>query len=323
MEKAGNEMYALVDEEFLSKFSPQHQNYMKQFYYFRYVSFCNHIDRKPLEFENFFCNMHRKRFQLYQLCCPYCGTVSLSIFDKKGSGSPGLNYCHSCGRTSTLKNIQNHLARFIRINRMNRISIQVVSKERPDKDKWLLAYDCYQIEIVELASIIEVLFRDYFEALLFISSSVDKNSYINKIVRKQTGNDFMNIEKANDIYKKAFDIEIRKSLSPTIWNDLVDIVNLRNMMVHNNGLVDNRFTTSSTYARWKDRVDVTLIRIEEEDISKLVSSVVDAVTVVSNLYLKEYYERRNKVIANYYFNGENGNADWSSWFSTPKEKPES
>ena len=133
----------------------------------------------------------------------------------------------------------------------------------------------------------------------------------------------MNIEKANDIYKKAFDIEIRKSLSPTIWNDLIDIVNLRNMMVHNNGLVDNRFTTSSTYARWKDRVDVTLIRIEEEDISKLVSSVVDAVTVVSNLYLKEYYERRNKVIANYYFNVENGNADWISWFSTPKEKPES
>ena len=94
-------------------------------------------------------------------------------------------------------------------------------------------------------------------------------------------------------------------------------------MVHNNGLVDNRFTTSSTYTRWKDRVDVTLIRIEEEDISKLVSSVVDAVTVVSNLYLKEYYERRNKVIANYYFNGENGNADWISWFSTPKENTES
>ena len=45
-------------------------------------------------------------------------------------------------------------------------------------------------------------------------------------------------------------------------------------------------------------------------------------TVVSNLYLKEYYERRNKVIANYYFNGENCNEDYISWLSTPKEKPE-
>ena len=320
MEKEGNEMYALVDEDFLSKFSPQHQSYMKQFYYSRYVSFCNHINRQPLEYDNFFCNMHRKRFQLYQLCCPYCGTVSLSVFDKKGSHAPGLNYCHSCGRTSTLKNIQNHLARFIRISRMNRISIQVVSKARPDKDKWLLAYDCYQIEIIELASIIEVLFRDYFESLLFISSSVEKNSYINKIVRKQTRNDFMNIEKANDIYKKAFDIEIRKNLSSVIWNDLLDIVNLRNMIVHNNGLVDNYFMASSTYVRWKDRVDAPLIRIEEDDISKLVSSVIDGVTVVSNLYLKEYYEGRNKVIANYYFNGESNSNDCISWFSTPKEK---
>ena len=29
MEKADNEMYALVDEEFLAKFSNQHLNYMK------------------------------------------------------------------------------------------------------------------------------------------------------------------------------------------------------------------------------------------------------------------------------------------------------
>ena len=41
------------------------------------------------------------------------------------------------------------------------------------------------------------------------------------------------------------------------------------------------------------------------DIAKLLSSVIDAVTIISNLYLKEYYQRRNRVIANYYFNKEN------------------
>ena len=30
-----------------------------------------------------------------------------------------------------------------------------------------------------------------------------------------------------------------------------------------------------------------------------------ALTIISNLYLKEYYQRRNRVIANYYFNKEN------------------
>lgn len=89
------------------------------------------------------------------------------------------------------------------------------------------------------------------------------------------------------------------------WDDLLDIVNLRNMIVHNNGQVDNRFESTSTFRRWKDRVDIPLIKIEDEDIAKLLSSVIDAVTIISNLYLKEYYQRRNRVIANYYFNKEN------------------
>ena len=277
-------MYALVDEEFLAKFSNQHLNYMKKLYYSFYAGYCKRIKRKSLTSEDFFKNMHLRRFQLYQLCCPYCGTVSLCIHDKKESKTAGYNFCHSCGRTSTLKNIQKHLARFVRIKRMNRISIQAVAEHRPETEKWLLAYDCYQIEIIELASIIEVLFRDYFEALLFISCESKKDSFLEKIVRKYTGNDFMNIEKTNDIYKKAFGIEIRKNLNAETWDDLLDIVNLRNMIVHNNGQVDKRFESTSTFRRWKDQVDIPLI---------------------SNLYLKEYYQRRNRVIANYYFNKEN------------------
>lgn len=305
MKKADNEMYALVDEEFLSKFSNQHLHYMKNFYYSSYADFCHSIKRKPLSFEKFFKNMHLRRFQLYQLCCPYCGTVSLCIHDKKKAKTVGYNFCHSCGRTSTVKNIQKHLARFVRINRMNRISIQTVAEQRPEMEKWLLAYDCYQIEIIELASIIEVLFRDYFEALLFISCESKKDGFLTNIVRKYVGNDFMNIVKTNDIYKKAFGIEIRKNLNSAIWDDLLDIVNLRNMIVHNNGQVDKRFETTPTFKRWKDRIDIPLIRIEDEDIAKLLSSVIDAATIVSNLYLKEYYQRRNRVIANCYFNKEN------------------
>ena len=44
MEKADNEMYALVDEEFLAKFSNQHLNYMKKLYYSFYAGYCKRID---------------------------------------------------------------------------------------------------------------------------------------------------------------------------------------------------------------------------------------------------------------------------------------
>ena len=306
MKKPDNEMYALVDEEYMLKFSDQHLRYMKEYYYSFYLNFCRRINRSPLAFDEFFKNMHLRRFQLYQLCCPYCGTISLSVHDKKHTPSVGLNYCHSCGRTSTLNNIQKQLARFIRICQMNRISIQAVTKQRPERETWLIAYDCYQIEIIELASIIEVLFRDYFEALLFISNAVERNDFIGNIIRKHTGNDFMNIDKANTIYKKAFEIDIRKNLSSDVWDNLLDLVRLRNMFVHNNGQVDEHFKKTSTFTRWKDRVDDPLIRIEAEDIEKLLSSVIDAVTVISNLYLHEYYQKRNRAIANYYFNKEKG-----------------
>lgn len=211
MKKPDNEMYALVDEEYMLKFSDQHLRYMKEYYYSFYLNFCRRINRSPLAFDEFFKNMHLRRFQLYQLCCPYCGTISLSVHDKKHTPSVGLNYCHSCGRTSTLNNIQKQLARFIRICQMNRISIQAVTKQRPERETWLIAYDCYQIEIIELASIIEVLFRDYFEALLFISNAVERNDFIGNIIRKHTGNDFMNIDKANTIYKNAFEIVYEKT----------------------------------------------------------------------------------------------------------------
>jgi len=54
MEKADNEMYALVDEEFLAKFSNQHLNYMKKLYYSFYAGYCKRIKRKPLTSEDFF-----------------------------------------------------------------------------------------------------------------------------------------------------------------------------------------------------------------------------------------------------------------------------
>lgn len=187
---------------------------------------------------------------------------------------------------------------------MNRISIQAVAEHRPETEKWLLAYDCYQIEIIELASIIEVLFRDYFEALLFISCESKKIASW-KNCSQVYWERLYEYWKTNDIYKKAFGIEIRKNLNAETWDDLLDIVNLRNMIVHNNGQVDKRFESTSTFRRWKDRVDIPLIKIEDEDIAKLLSSVIDAVTIISNLYLKEYYQRRNRVIANYYFNKEN------------------
>ncbi len=305
MKKQSNEIYTLVDEEYLSKFSYNHRKFMEEYYYKFYSKFCQLYKRNPLSSEEFFTNMRRRRIQLYQLCCPYCGTIYVIPHDKKLHKTAGLNYCTHCGRGSITDNILTQISRFIRINGINRLGLKVAKETHPDTEDWLLAYDCYQMEIVELASIIEVFFRDYFEALLFINnlnSSSNTNNYIVKTIKKDNSNDFMNIEKSNNIYKKAFNINIREKLDKDIWNDLLDIVSLRNMMIHNNGRVDERFSNSPTFKRYSDRVTGTLIRIEDSDIAKLLNSVITAVTDISNVFLEKYFVERNSTIANFYFN---------------------
>lgn len=304
MKKSTNEIYALVDEPFLQKFNDMQYGLMKTLYYKFYCRFCELHKRVPLKENEFFTNMHRRRIQLYQLCCPYCGVIEIIPLDKKIEGICGYNYCPHCGRGSATNNIVKQISRFIRLNGINRLGLKEFKKEHPDTEEWLLAYDIYQIEVITMASIIEVIFREYFEALIFITNFGINNSYIKKVISTSTKNDFMNIEKCNNNFKKAFNINLKSILNENDWNNLVDIVNLRNMMVHNNGLIDKQFMTSQTYQRVKNKVEGNLYRLEDKDIVEYISSMLNAATAISDVYLEKYYMNRNAVIASYYLNGE-------------------
>ena len=302
MKNFKNEIYTLVDEEYLSKFSQNHLSFMKKVYYDFYQNACKVTGRKKQFKKDFFKNMHYKRFQLFQLCCPYCGSIDIFLHDKKLSKKPGYNYCVNCGKGSAFDNIQTQISRFIRIRNIQAIGLTVLKEKHPQKEDWLIGFDCYQMELIELASIIEVVFRDYFEALLFINNLGIKNEYISLVVNKYTSNDFMNIEKANIDYKRAFGIDLKKELDKKRWIDLIDIVNLRNMMIHNNGIADDRFKKTSTYKRLEDKFAGGLLKLGNNDVGLYAKSVASAIVDISNLYLKCYYDKQNIVVANHYFN---------------------
>ena len=186
--KFKNELYSLVDDEFISSFKGQQLDFMKKEYYKFYCHFCELINRKPLSFEEFYTNMHYRRMQLYQLCCPFCGYMI--VLHRKKKKSEGFNYCANCGRGSVVYNIMTQLNRFIRLRGIHEMGLKEYKIEKPNTDDWLLGYDCNQMEIIELASIIEVIFRDYFEALVFINSLGIDDTFIEKAISKYTNNDF-------------------------------------------------------------------------------------------------------------------------------------
>ena len=126
--------------------------------------------------------------------------------------------------------------------------------------------------------------------------------YVRKIIKKHTGNDFMNIEKTKDHYKKALDINLKTIITQEVWENLVDVVNLRNMMIHNNGRIDEQFNGTTTYTRLKGNVYDKIFRLEKSDVLVFFKSIMELTTEVLSLYYKEYLKYSNIVIANYYFN---------------------
>ena len=309
MKKYPNETYALVDEEFMSKFSTEHKAFMESVYYEMYSKFIDnrYNNVRKLDKRSFFTNMHRRRIHIFQLCCPYCRNISNMFYDVRIQGKVSkaqLNYCPYCGRGSIVENMIQQLHRLTRIINVHRLGLKALKERYTETDAWLLGYDCYQIEIIEMASIIEVLLREYFEALLYINNFGFNNKYISKVIDRYTGNDFMNIDKANVHFKKAFDINLKSKLSESIWNDLMDIVSLRNMIIHNNGRVDEHFKTTQSYNRLNNHINGDLFKLEESDISKYINSLTEAIIVISNAFLEHYYKNRNNVVANYYFNNQ-------------------
>ena len=93
-----------------------------------------------------------------------------------------------------------------------------------------MSYDIYQLELIEITSIIEVSLREFFVCLVYLIFQNTKNIYFDSIIKKSTGNDFMNIGKANNHYKKALDIDLRNLISSDCWNNLLDIVEIRNTL---------------------------------------------------------------------------------------------
>lgn len=94
------------------------------------------------------------------------------------------------------------ISRLIRIRHFHQSGLEKLKESSSEKDLKLLSYDIYQLELIEITSIIEVSLREFFVCLVYLIFQNTKNKYFDSIIKKSTGNDFMNIGKANTIIKK-------------------------------------------------------------------------------------------------------------------------
>ena len=214
-------------------------------------------------------------------------------------------YCVNCGKSSAAQTIFYQISRMLRIHHFHKAGAEKLKQEMNDDSFRLLSYDVYQLELIELSSILEVILRDFFEAFVYINYNGAKNNYVANIINKSMGNDFMNIEKANAHYKKALNINLRSYINDTTWSDLIDLVNMRNAIVHNNGMIDEKFKKTVTFKRVESCLNGDLLFLNTEKTFYYLNSVIEIATIIAELFEEKYSTQKFAIIANYYFN--NGN----------------
>lgn len=295
-----NTIYTIVDEHVLEGLTVTERHVLKDVYYEVYCLYCKSKDIVPKKRRLFFTNMRRNKIKLVQMCCPHCGTIKIFVTDKAIKDIEVMNYCTACGKSSPEYNVLLELSKIIRIKAINDLGIEATLKKYKKYDKELVTYDAHQYEVVALASTFEKVVKDYFFAFIFLNYYGIKTDYLKRLVNDSIRNDFMDIDKAKEQYKRALGITIRDLIPNEDWEALIDLCKIRNMIVHNNGCIDEKFSNTATFRRFKDNVDSDLFFIKEENITRFYLSMVTFFDKLKELFEKSCKDNRYKIVAKYY-----------------------
>ena len=104
--------------------------------------------------------------------------------------------------------------------------------------------------------------------------------------------------------KKGLNINLKEYISSESRDNLLDLVNLRNVIVHNNGMVDEKFKNGKTFSRVSDMLEGDLIFVNEHCIAKYLVSVLELIQVVETEFDNIFNAKMNQLIASFYFNNE-------------------
>lgn len=297
-------LYRVVDEDLISKFPDSQKEYMKDFYYSLYVKYCDKIKKKKrLEKSAFFSNMRRRKIKIIQICCPYCGEIRSIVVAGSIQNTLGhFNYCYNCGKPSTKEHVSRTYSRLTRIVCLHRLGIAKLMEVRKVDDIKLYTYDILQLELVEIESTFESLMRELYTTLLYLKYRNVKDSFLQSLIEKDVANDFLNVAKANTHFKKALGINLKSELDTEDWKDLIDLVELRNTIVHNDGMADKRFKKSETYQRVKHMINGDLIFVSPEDISRYLKKAFLVLDFLNQKLSEEFENNAPALIANSVFN---------------------
>lgn len=304
--KEATNVYCVVDQEFLNGFNSNQASFMLFTYYKFYKDYCEKNGYRPNDIKSFLKNARRKRIKILQQCCPYCGCMNIMFITESVRKCDSMKYCVSCGKKSTSQIIFEEVAAFMRVNIVHRAGLQVLREAHSTSDE-IMGCDVWLNEVVKLATILETTLKEFYFDLVCMKHGCYEDEFLITSIRHQIKNDFMNIDKANEHYKNALNINLKDFISKDVRLNLKDLIEVRNIAVHNNGKIDEKFEKSVTYIRLKKCIKGDFIFINPEIIEQYLSDILELVNAISTIYQDYFNKKKFSMISNYYFNMDNMN----------------
>lgn len=223
------------------------------------------------------CDIHDIVFVHYYHYCPYCKEqLLLTMGYPKKSDHPELKYCTKCGESNPYEKAINSLNRMSSLINLYK-QIKDVKKYKFESKTALLHQG-----VIALVTCLEVFLRDVYTSSLNMKYIKSDESLIERFF-KEAKNDFLNLGKTRARFKSELDYDITEKMDKSKLDDLNLLFLYRNVLVHNNGIVDKSFSSQSRLGlKVGSEVEITLDFIEN---SMLIA--VELINNIGEVYLRE------------------------------------
>ncbi|MBQ7745800.1 MAG: hypothetical protein IJT85_09615 [Ruminococcus sp.] len=220
--------YFLINETFLSEFALPEKNSLGDFAYTLYTSM-RKTKTNLLSKENYF-KSNRTKYSVVYLYCPKCKSCGFTVCQGVKQANE-LKFCVHCGEPNIT---YRYLEGIKKISELMKLSQYLKDNHKT------LSLSLNQQLCVQLCSVYEVYLREFYADILNTMFVKSAQSLYNKFVT-DCKNDFLNPGKTNDRLKKEININYKEIIGKDRYKTLLLLSEYRNVIVHNNGICDNKF----------------------------------------------------------------------------------
>ena len=263
--------YFLINEEFLSHFDGKIKEDLSELAYKMYVSNCSKKTKKLSKSQYF--TSKSTHYPVIFFYCPKCKSsqmcVSLGI--KNGES---MKYCPYCGDAS-----MDHRFNLGVEKVMNLFRLSLSIKDTPQSSK-----EVNQCIVTTLCSVYEVYLREFYADILNLRYVRGNYSLYNKFLR-DCKNDFISPGKTFDRFKKELQLNYKSIIGEQNYKALGLLSDYRNVIVHNNGICDDKFIS-----KYPDVERHSQILPSLKSLAALIHAVVDSANKLSVIYEQQIYD---------------------------------